>query len=263
MHIHLLCRGARNEMEQIVLSVFVLGDAAIVVAAVLAGIYIALGKSGWPSQDRGRVVGGAALLLLVWFASAILLSSNGFYSAVDGKLPTIQFGVLTPILLGVLIYWFSPAVRRAAAAIPVSWLARVQTFRVLGGVFLVLLAMGQLPAVFAIPAGIGDVLVGLFASGVAAAYAARSQNSRRRLQVWNWLGITDLVVAVTTGFLTSPSRFQAFAFDSPNMLMGRFPLALIPVFLVPVAVLLHLLSLARLRTAAKTDSIPSQSQAPR
>jgi hypothetical protein len=44
---------------------------------------------------------------------------------------------------------------------------------------------------------------------------------------------------VPAGFLTSPSPFQLFAFDLPNELIRQFPLVLVPVFLVPVSVLLH------------------------
>jgi hypothetical protein len=43
----------------------------------------------------------------------------------------------------------------------------IQTFRILGGVFLVRYFQGELPGVFAIPAGVGDVLTGLFALLVA------------------------------------------------------------------------------------------------
>jgi hypothetical protein len=63
------------------------------------------------------------------------------------------------------------------------------------------------------------------------------------------LGIADLVVAVSTGFLTSPSRFQMFAFDRPNELISMFPLVLIPTFLVPLAILLHIISLIQLGRA--------------
>jgi hypothetical protein len=59
---------------------------------------------------------------------------------------------------------------------------------------------------------------------------------------------------VTTGFLTSPSAFQLFAFDLPNELISQFPLVLIPVFLVPLSVLLHLASLAKLRGDALRDN---------
>jgi hypothetical protein len=70
----------------------------------------------------------------------------------------------------------------------------------------------------------------------------------------NLFGLADLVVAVTTGFLTSPSAFQLFAFDLPNELISQFPLVLIPVFLVPLSVLLHLASLTKLRRGALRDN---------
>jgi hypothetical protein len=60
------------------------------------------------------------------------------------------------------------------------------------------------------------------------------------------LGLSDLAVAVTTGFLSSPSPIQSLTFDNPNTLITAFPLVMIPVFLVPLAVLLHLASLAKL-----------------
>jgi hypothetical protein len=67
---------------------------------------------------------------------------------------------------------------------------------------------------------------------------------------WNLFGLADLVIAVTMGMLSSPSPFQLFAFDLPNELISRFPLVLVPVFLVPVSLLLHLASLTKLRRGA-------------
>jgi hypothetical protein len=61
------------------------------------------------------------------------------------------------------------------------------------------------------------------------------------------LGIADLTVAVAIGFLTSPSPLQMFAFSAPNKLIGAFPLAIIPVFIVPLSILLHLASLKKLQ----------------
>ncbi len=49
----------------------------------------------------------------------------------------------------------------------VRWLIAVQVFRVVGVLFLVELQRGNLPAAFAIPAGIGDILVGITAPIVA------------------------------------------------------------------------------------------------
>jgi hypothetical protein len=121
-----------------------------------------------------------------------------------------------------------------------SWLVGVQVYRVLGVIFLVLYAGGHLPGVFALPAGVGDTLVGILAPFVAASFARSAEGSERRVRIWNLLGIADLVIAVTLGFLTSPSPFQVAAFDRPSALIAMFPLSLIPVFAVPLSILLHI-----------------------
>ena len=60
------------------------------------------------------------------------------------------------------------------------------------------------------------------------------------------MGLLDLAIAVTTGFLTSPSPLQMYAFDVPNELIAAYPLVLVPVFGMPLAVLLHVASLIKL-----------------
>jgi hypothetical protein len=123
-------------------------------------------------------------------------------------------------------------------------------------IFLILYAAGKLPGLFALPAGLGDVLVGVLAPVVAIAYRRGPVENANLVSVWNLFGLADLVVAVTTGFFSSPSSFQLFAFDLPNELVSRFPLVLIPVFLVPLSVLLHLASLAKLHRSALRDNNP-------
>jgi hypothetical protein len=120
--------------------------------------------------------------------------------------------------------------------------------------FLILFAAGKLPGLFAWPAGLGDVLAGVLAPVVAVAYARAPHKNSDLVFGWNLFGLADLVVAVTAGFLTSPSPFQLFAFDLPNELVSEFPLVLVPVFLVPVSVLLHLASLTKLRRGALRDN---------
>ena len=125
---------------------------------------------------------------------------------------------------------------------------------VLGVIFLVLYAGGHLPGLFALPAGVFDVLVGIFAPSVAASFARSAEGSEGRVRLWNLLGIADLVIAVTLGFLTSPSPLQIAAFDRPNVLIAMFPLALIPVFAVPLSILLHIASLKKLSQDAAAGS---------
>src|SRR5262249_7933051 len=63
-------------------------------------------------------------------------------------------------------------------------------------------------------------------------------------------GMTDLVVAVTLGALTSPSTFHPSALGSPGYLTSRLPLVLIPVFAVPLSALLHVATFRRLRATS-------------
>jgi hypothetical protein len=228
------------------LSPFVLIGSVAAMAAVLYGIDRALRLAGLPVRDRRYTVWSGSALLVAWFITTLLLSAAGFW-APPLRIPTIEFGVLVPIIVGVILFRQWPALRRIVEAVPQQWIVSVQAYRVEGLIFLLLLAAGRLPGVFAWPAGVGDVLVGLLAPAVGMAYARGWRGSAGLVRAWNLLGIADLVVAVGTGFLTSPSPFQMLAFDRPNALVTAFPLVMIPVFLVPLAVLLHLASLEKLR----------------
>jgi len=140
---------------------------------------------------------------------------------------------------------------RVIEAVPQQWLIGVQFYRALGSIFLILYGAGKMPGLFAWPAGIGDVLVGTLALVVAITYARGPEKNGDLVWVWNILGLTDLSVAVATGMVTAPSPIQQFAFDLPNELLGEFPLVLIPIYLVPLSVLLHFASLTKLRRTAQ------------
>jgi hypothetical protein len=215
-----------------------------VVAIMLFGLHRALSRTEWPTKERGRAFWSILALLLAWFAGALVLSWSGFYQGTPTRVPTIPFGLLIPIAGGVVLFWRWPLLRRVIDAVPQSWLVGVQLYRLEGLIFLTLYAAGLLPGAFALPAGIGDVVVGLLAPVVGVAYARRTRPAL--LRAWNLLGLADLAVAVTTGFLTSPSPVQLLALDRPNELISAFPLAMIPVFLVPLSVLLHFASFEKL-----------------
>jgi hypothetical protein len=193
-----------------------------------------------------RTIAMAVLVLSCWCGAAITLALLGVYQGSRTQTPTIEFGILIPILVGAVAIWRSARVGQMIDGIPQHWLVGVQVFRLVGIVFLVLYASGQLPGIFALPAGIGDALVGIMAPIIAIRIANNASGSANLVRAWNWFGILDLIVAVSTGFLTSPSPLQLFSFDLPNYLISKFPLVLIPTFLVPLAILLHIASLVKL-----------------
>jgi hypothetical protein len=226
---------------------YVLSGTLGVLAALTFGVHKALKLAGWPVGDRQQAVWKIAVLLGAWFVAALLPSWFGLYRTASSGTPTIQYGLLIPIIAGLVSFQRSSMLRRVVEAVPQRWIVSVQLYRAEGLIFLVLYAAGHLPGVFAWPAGVGDILVGLLAPVVGAAYARGSRNADGGVRTWNLFGIADLIVAVATGFLSSPSRLQMFAFGAPNGLISAFPLAIIPVFLVPLSILLHLVSLNKLR----------------
>ena len=188
-----------------------------------------------------------------WLVVATVLAMEGVFrqdpSTVGLWLAAAFTGGVAALLLTTLI----PVVARSLAA-PGSAgrLALPQTVRVVGVSFLIMMVVGQLPAVFAVPAGLGDIAVGLAAPAVARQLARGGPRAHRRGMVFNILGIVDLLVAVGIGFLAGLSPHPAFTVTPSTQALGLFPLVLIPVTAVPLAFALHVTSLRQLRAVSRS-----------
>ena len=165
----------------------------------------------------------------------------------------MPFAIFIPVLVGLVLLTRSRRIVALLDVTPRSWLIGVQVYRVFGGTFLGAWVGGKAPGAFALPAGIGDVLVGLLALPVAYYLQSGARGGRTAAYAWNLLGLTDFAVAVSMGFLTGPGRFQTFALDQPNVLTSVFPTAMIPAFGVPTSIILHGLSLWQLRRTSRMD----------
>lgn len=120
-----------------------------------------------------------------------------------------------------------------------SLLIAVHIWRI-GGIFFIWgMTQGVLDPAFAIPAGIGDILIGLTAIPFAIFLWKGYSWSKYALVVWSVLGIADLVNAVTLGVITNP--------DFRTSTMATFPWILVPTVTVPTALALHGIVLYRLR----------------
>ena len=229
---------------------FVLTGTAATLIAILYGLNRALADADWPTPDRKRTLLVSAVILIGWLAVAIVLGAMGVYHVNASEVPTIQYGIVLPILIGALMIWQSEAAKRIIDAVPQEWLVGVQLYRALGVIFLILYATGKLPSLFAWPAGIGDIAIGLLAPVVGLAYARAPRKAASLVAAWNVFGLLDLIVAVGTGFMTAPSLLQPFEVQPTSELISVLPMVLIPVYLVPLSIVLHLASLAKLRREA-------------
>jgi hypothetical protein len=222
-------------------AITVAGPAAVA-ALTCVVLYRGAERAG---QGRGRaalLAGAAAVVFGGWLAASTVIAGHGGYRTLPW-FPVAVTGYLALLLALSRI----PVVARALTAPgALSRLELPHVPRVIGVVFLVYLALGHLPALFAVPAGLGDI-----ATGIAAPFVARrlARGGGRRTALWfTVFGLTDLTVALTLGALTG---FSLLHVTPSSAAIAELPLALIPVATVPLFVALHIASLSALARAAR------------
>ena len=189
----------------------------------------------------------AATVLGGWIVVSALLARSGVYLQDPGEDVPWFLVAVVGTLIALLLATRVPLVSRILAepGTPAR-LALPHTLRVVGVLFLIVMAQGHLPAAFALPAGLGDIAIGLSAPFVARRLARGT--GRAGAVRFNVLGILDLVVAVSIAFLL----FEFVEVTPSTAPLRLLPLALIPTVAVPLAVALHIVSLRQLRTAARS-----------
>src|SRR5215831_8189589 len=210
------------------------------------GFYVGIRALPGARARQSRWIVGSAVVAAAWLIGVFLLGAADVFR--NDVAPTrIPMALGATLLLGYLLL-LSPAFRQIVAAVPQHWLIGIQTFRILGGLFLVRYFAGELPGLFALPTGIGDVAAGLLAPFVAYAWYSGKPYARGAAIVWNLFGMADLVNAVALGALTGGGGGIIF------------PIVLVPVYGVPRAFLIHSYSLIGL--LRKTSHQPQRVESP-
>jgi hypothetical protein len=206
-------------------------------------------RAGLGARRAALLAAGAAVVFGGWFTASAVIAGHGWYHTRLGHgvpwLPVAAAGFLGLLLALRRI----PVVARALTAPgTVSRLELPHAFRVAeGAAFLLIMALGHLPALFSLPAGLGDIAAGVAAPLVALRLAC---GTGRRAALWfNAFGMTDLVVALTPGSLTG---FQLLNVTPSGAPISELPLALVPTAAVPLLFALHITSVSALVKARRT-----------
>jgi hypothetical protein len=181
--------------------------------------------------------------VIAWFVLALTASALHLFQNNANRIGlAVAFAAGAPIVVFSLWFAASQNFRRFALSLNPTILTSAQSWRIIGFTFLLLEAHRVLPAVFAFPAGYGDMFIGITASYVA--WKLTDPAHRNYFIFWQLLGILDLVIAVgvgTTAALIDP-------LGPPMLPMTVLPLSLIPTFLVPLFTILHVICIAQART---------------
>jgi hypothetical protein len=188
-------------------------------------------------KSYGRLTAG---LIVGWFVFALAASALQVFKNDSNRIGiAVAIAALVPILVFVLWFVGSEKFRQFTLSLNPSALTLAQSWRIVGFTFVLLEAKGILPAVFAWPAGYGDMAIGATATLVA--WKLANPNHRGSFILWQALGIIDLVAAVslgTTARLLSPQGASMAA-------MTVLPLSLVPTFLVPLFLIFHVICIAQ------------------
>jgi hypothetical protein len=188
----------------------------------------------------------AMTILLIWGAISIYLAQAGLYRNAPDEPPiVVLLSVIGPPIVFAILYRLSRRVREYSLGLDLQFLTAVQAWRILGGMFLVLLLYDLVPSTFAWPAGVGDMIVGLYAPFVVYAIARRSPNWRTHVVLLNILGLLDFLGAVGMGVLSGNSPIGIFREDVTTDVFQRLPLSLIPNYAVPAWIIMHMISLLK------------------
>lgn len=221
-------------------------------AFIAVGLWLGLEATDLRPDERRATWLTVMIVYTLWMAIAWSSAIDGVFRT-NTRVPTLPIAIFLPVILGAPLVLTSKRIGQLLDAMPTSWLVALQVYRVFGSWALVAALHGTLPLIFGVPAGIGDTLTGLLAFPAAMAVATGTTQARGAI-AWNILGLADLVIAVTLGVITSPGPTQLIVTHAPSIGAGIYPGVLTPAFVVPGAVLLHMLSLRQLRRRSRAEA---------
>jgi len=151
-----------------------------------------------------------------------------------------------------LVIALSSDMREFVDAIPIDWAVgrAIHPARIIVGVlFIAAWYQGQLPAIFALLAGSGEILVGLLSLRMRQLILTRRRLPYKTVLAWNCFGATNFIIAAAVTSLSGDFRTAAAALE-------QFPFALVPGFLVPIALMSHVVVFRHLTLARDVSAAP-------
>src|SRR5579862_8102377 len=113
---------------------------------------------------RGGIGFAVAAALSIWLLLVVSLGAAGSFVGAPRTPPlALAVAVVAPLALFFSWLWLSRAFRDFVLSLDLRLIAGMQAWRWAGLGFLSLYALNILPAVFALPAGLGDMAIGVTA----------------------------------------------------------------------------------------------------
>lgn len=190
---------------------------------------------------KGKIKNGFWMVLgfyIPYLAIVAFASFNGFFDNVMLP-PKIVITTTLPLAIFVTIIYNTKTCKQANAFLSLESLVKIHIFRLIGGTFIILLVYDLLPPLFAIFAGIGDLITAISSVFVAKAIRNKKTYAIKLTYIWNTFGLVDILITSAMAII-----FTKISIDNGVQgveFLAEFPFCFIPAFAPPTIIFLHLL----------------------
>ena len=213
---------------------------------ILFTLKFAFKKLRLEEKQRTLFLRYTLLGIIFWILLLLVISITGFFEDYSSLPPRIALAALPPIIL-MLFLLQHKLFKFVLKVIPEKWLILFQSFRIPMEVMFYLYFLAEvLPFQMTFVGLNHDILVGLTALIAGFLFFIKRHRQQVAAILWNISGIAMLINIVTITALSTDSPFRVFMNDPSANFIGSFPFILIPGFIVPMAIGMHVFSIKQL-----------------
>jgi hypothetical protein len=193
--------------------------------------------------------------MILWLTLQAILTMNNMYSkSPEAMPPTILLLGVLPLILLIIILFATKKGRLFIDSLPLADITYIHIVRIPVEIVLYwLFVQKTIPQLMTFEGRNFDIIAGITAPFIAWFGIIKARLSPKIIIAWNILCLGLLLNIVVNALLSAPTPLQQFAFDQPNIAILYFPFSWLPVFIVPVVLFAHLVSLRQLVKKAGQD----------
>lgn len=209
---------------------------------------LVLPKTTLTAEQQKKFTRNFLIAFLGWLVFMYAWSRFGTFSNFDLFPINAAPVILIPLII-ILFFSFSKTVKEILLHIQQENIIKLQVFRFYVEVLLwALFSEALLPVQMTFEGRNFDVVTGVTAVLLTTRIAGLmllNKLPKVFIILWNLLGLGLLINIVVIAILSMPTPLRYFINDPANTIVTEFPISLLPAFLVPLAYMLHILSLRK------------------
>ncbi len=221
---------------------------------IVVGYYSVLSKKNIEKSIRQKRLLKVIIPLLLWFTYVFILTKSGILANFDLP-PRFPILIILPLFIFIGIFLYRHRNSEILHAIPKSWTIYYQTFRIgIESLFVASIPIGILPYQVTFEGYNYDIIFAITAPFIAFLVFNKKIASEKLALAWNYLGLMVITFII---FLFVTTTYFPSVWGSSTSLMSlritEFPFMLVPGFLMPSAVFVHIISIIRIRKSIVTN----------